>query len=321
MSIKVPKYFTRFRCIAKKCRDNCCIGWKIRIDDELMEKYKKLSNDLGRRLERGIESDGESHYFTLGAGGRCPFLNAEGLCDIIIEMGDGYLCEICREHPRYYNVFAGYCEGGIGMSCEVGASLVIDSENDEFIEIDGDFADCDEEYDAAALADTIAVRDTLLSLAGDGQNWCEEELLHTAAELDQAHGFGDDRCDAIDTNEAIEAAMTLIPFNAQFTEDLTNARAIAGNVTGFITGAGRVYSLRLLRYFIRRHFINSVYMLNPLATMRMCLASVKVIAAMYLARGGSEAVCDTSLLAECAKDYSKSVEYNTDNTDDLIDMA
>jgi lysine-N-methylase len=134
MSIKVPKYFTRFRCIAEKCRDNCCIGWEIRIDDELMEKYKNLKGDLGPRLARGIESDGESHTFRLTQAGRCPFLNDMGLCDIISEVGEGYLCEICREHPRYYNVFTGYCEGGIGMACEVGALLVINSDDDDFTE-------------------------------------------------------------------------------------------------------------------------------------------------------------------------------------------
>ncbi len=321
MTIKVPKYFTRFRCIAEKCRDSCCIGWEIRIDDELMEKYKNFGENLGGRLKGEIEGDGESHSFKLSNTGRCPFLNLSGLCDIITDMGEEYLCEICREHPRYYNVFRDYCEGGIGMACEVGARLVIESDDDEFTEISSDFAECEDEYSEAVLKDTVAVRDALLKECYDGADWCEEKLLSLASELDKRCGFGDDRCEAIDTGEAIEATMSLIPFNAQFTADLTMTRAIAENVNGFITYVGRVYALRLLRYFIRRHFISSVYMLNPLATLRMCIASVKVIAALYLARGGKAEVCNTSLLSECAKDYSKSVEYNTDNTYDLIDMA
>ena len=320
MTIKVPRYFTRFRCIAEKCRDNCCTGWEIRVDDELMKKYKNLGGNLGARLNEGIENDGVSYSFKLTRSGKCPFLNKSGLCDIISEVGESYLCEICREHPRYYNVFSGYCEGGIGMACEVGASLVINSPDDDFIEIEEDFAECDDEYDKEILTNTIACRDTLLSICKDSEDWQEDKLLELASALDFKCGFGDDRCDAVDTSGAIEAAMALTPFNADFTHSLESARKQAHRVTGFIDG-WRVYFLRLLRYFIRRHFINSVYMLNPLATMRMCIASVKVIAAMYLARGGSDTVCDTSMLAECAKDYSKNVEYNTDNTYDLIDMA
>ena len=320
MTIKVPKYFTRFRCIAEKCRDNCCIGWQIAIDDELMKKYKNLKGSLGEKLRKNIESEENTHFFKLDSLGRCPFLNSSGLCDIITERGEGYLCEICREHPRYYNVFRGLCEGGIGMACEVGASLVLNSEDDGFIEIEGDYAECPNEYSDEVLSYTVAVRDELLRECADGVIFEESALLNLAGELDEKYGFGDDRFDEVNPLDAIDATITLPPFNEQFKVDLARARDSACEVNSFIKGGGRVYFLRLLRYFIRRHFVNSVYTLNPLATLRMCIASAKVIVAIYLSRNGGDCV-DLPLLAECAKDYSKSVEYNPDNVYDLTDLV
>ena len=43
----------------------------------------------------------------------------------------------------------------------------------------------DDEYDEAALADTIAARDTLLSICKDSDAWCEERLLRIASALDE----------------------------------------------------------------------------------------------------------------------------------------
>ena len=29
-----PEYYDRFRCIAGACKDSCCIGWEIDVDEE-----------------------------------------------------------------------------------------------------------------------------------------------------------------------------------------------------------------------------------------------------------------------------------------------
>ena len=41
-------------------------------------------------------------------------------------MGEGYLCDICREHPRFYN-FTSVAEVGIGMSCPEAARVILSS--------------------------------------------------------------------------------------------------------------------------------------------------------------------------------------------------
>ena len=38
MGIKrVPTYFNEFACIGGACEDNCCIGWEVDIDDEVLK--------------------------------------------------------------------------------------------------------------------------------------------------------------------------------------------------------------------------------------------------------------------------------------------
>ena len=35
MIVRVPDYFSEFSCIAGDCKDSCCLGWEIDIDEEL----------------------------------------------------------------------------------------------------------------------------------------------------------------------------------------------------------------------------------------------------------------------------------------------
>jgi len=88
-----PDYYPAFRCIAGACKHSCCIGWEIDIDEESLAKYRTLSGPLGDRLRRNISADDPPH-FLLGEGERCPFLNKDNLCDLILSGGEGLLCQI-----------------------------------------------------------------------------------------------------------------------------------------------------------------------------------------------------------------------------------
>lgn len=152
--VRKPDYFDRFRCTASACSDNCCIGWEIDIDEKTAERYKNVTGELGKKLwemilwpeeeemqaegvqgERfqdggvqagEISSDREPPHFIL-QGERCPFLNQDNLCEIIRKLGEDSLCDICREHPRYYEWFEGLTEKGVGLCCEAAAGLILES--------------------------------------------------------------------------------------------------------------------------------------------------------------------------------------------------
>ncbi|MBQ8640913.1 MAG: flagellin lysine-N-methylase [Clostridia bacterium] len=120
----VPSYYPKFRCIADRCRHSCCIGWEIDIDPETLERYDDPTVPIFRRFQTDIDRTDPPH-FRLDEKERCPFLNQCGLCDIILQMGEDSLCQICADHPRFRNFFSGRTETGLGLCCEAAAELIL----------------------------------------------------------------------------------------------------------------------------------------------------------------------------------------------------
>jgi len=116
MKIITPSYYSEFKCIAQQCRHNCCIGWEIDVDPQAMAWYAQYPQ---------IMSHIRDGAFVLDTQERCPFLNQEGLCTLILTYGEESLCQICRDHPRFRNVFSDRVEMGLGLCCEAAARLVL----------------------------------------------------------------------------------------------------------------------------------------------------------------------------------------------------
>ena len=128
MKLFAPKYYVKFKCIADRCTHSCCTGWEIDIDAKSLEKYQKLSAVYGENIRQSISDDDVPH-FVLAAEDRCPHLDENGLCRIITELGEECLCDICREHPRFYNTTALGKEVGLGMSCEEACRIILSSDD------------------------------------------------------------------------------------------------------------------------------------------------------------------------------------------------
>lgn len=126
MNIYVPDYYPEFRCIASRCRHTCCAGWEIDIDGESLARYDRMPGAFGERLRRCISREGTPH-FALTEGERCPLLNDDNLCTLIIHGGEDALCQICRDHPRFRNYYSGRVEMGLGLVCEAAARLILSS--------------------------------------------------------------------------------------------------------------------------------------------------------------------------------------------------
>ena len=126
MKLYAPKYYKDFVCIADKCKHSCCIGWEIDVDKNALNKYSGLVGGYGEKIKSSISHE-ESPHFILQKNDLCPHLNEKRLCNIILNLGEDYLCDICREHPRFYNYTPRGKEVGIGISCEEAARLVLTS--------------------------------------------------------------------------------------------------------------------------------------------------------------------------------------------------
>ncbi|MBO5726309.1 MAG: flagellin lysine-N-methylase [Clostridia bacterium] len=119
-----PDYYDNFKCIAERCQHNCCIGWEIDIDDDTLKKYNTQTGEIGAKLQKSIALEPCAH-FILGNDERCPFLNDKNLCELILVGGEEMLCQICKDHPRFYNDLYGITEKGIGLSCEAAAEIIL----------------------------------------------------------------------------------------------------------------------------------------------------------------------------------------------------
>ncbi len=160
MKLMAPDYYPAFRCIAGACRHSCCVGWEIDVDEASMERFSQVDGELGRRLRENI--DREKGCFILGENERCPFLNEEGLCDLIIGLGENCLCQICADHPRFRNFLSDRTEIGLGLCCEAAAELILNRQEPmKLITLEDDGGG--EEPDAAFLA----FREKLFALAQD----------------------------------------------------------------------------------------------------------------------------------------------------------
>ncbi len=124
MKTIIPSYYHTFRCIADRCRHSCCIGWEIDIDAETYERYRGVEGPFGERLRTGI-CGGDTPCFRLTQDERCTFFREDGLCDIICTLGEEHLCDICREHPRFYTENGEYLHAGLGLCCEEVCRLVL----------------------------------------------------------------------------------------------------------------------------------------------------------------------------------------------------
>ena len=124
-----PNYYKKFKCIANKCNHSCCIGWEIDIDDDTMDLYASLEGEFGQKIRDNIK--GDIPHFVLKENDRCPFLNKEGLCDIILKLGDEAICDICYLHPRFSNFYEDFTETGLGLCCEEAVRIIL-TEKEKF---------------------------------------------------------------------------------------------------------------------------------------------------------------------------------------------
>lgn len=119
-----PDYFNEFRCTADKCKDTCCAGWQIVIDEESLEKYKKIKGDYVWKVMTNV--DWEEGCFRQDNAKRCAFLNENNLCDLYTNVGEDSLCKTCRDYPRHTEEFEGVREVTLSVSCPEVARILME---------------------------------------------------------------------------------------------------------------------------------------------------------------------------------------------------
>ena len=159
MILRVPEYYDEFSCIASRCKDSCCAGWEIDIDDESYEYYRSVEGPFGDRLRESmfVAEDG-GYRFKLKGPKRCAMLNDNNFCDLYTALGAEALCEVCTEYPRFSLVYGQVEQKALSLSCEeVGRILFGRTEPEQLIDIElpGDCEDDEEDPQYVAFMEWV----------------------------------------------------------------------------------------------------------------------------------------------------------------------
>lgn len=115
--------YDKFKCIADKCEFTCCKGWEINIDNSTYNKWK--NENLDYLLEKVEAKDKKEVYFINKENhDDCPFLDKQGLCDIVKNHGEEYLSLTCHTFPRIENVFDDRRELSLSCSCKEVVEII-----------------------------------------------------------------------------------------------------------------------------------------------------------------------------------------------------
>ena len=308
MKLVVPSYYADFKCIGGACSDNCCIGWEIDIDEKTREKYFSLDTPLGERIRKNTATDDGVCHFVM-QGERCPFLNSENLCDIICEMGEGALCDICREHPRYYTTLGDTVYGGVGLACEAAAELILaDSFPHEYItlETDGESEECDEELCEIFLA----LREGISEIFGDGKQsmvYIKNALFKAVSRAQaKADGMPEIPCEIKDFS--YECIVETVEKCELLSDELPSLLRSAEGLPKHCENINK-YLQNLLLYFLDRYLPKAVEDGDFVGKLKVSIFSLATLELLF----SSEEELTLDRAVYLSKLYSKEIEYNEDN--------
>ena len=288
MKLYAPEYYKKFVCIADKCRHSCCVGWEIDIDDDTMNKYDCIDAEYRKTIIKSIEKTDEPH-FRLGEGERCPHLNEKGLCKIILELGEDYLCHICREHPRFYNDTPRGREVGLGMACEEACRIILASDDyNRIVEID----DCDGE-ECESCFDTLRQREYIYDVLCDNSLSYSQKLSTIYTQYQVAPNLiPDSEARAlIESLEYLDSAHKEL--FSTYSADVEASQSIEKQLE------------RALGYFVYRHCTEAWDETDFRVSLGFCLFCERLLASVAKSHSPNEV----------ARIISEELEYSEDNTE------
>lgn len=314
MKITMPRYYREFHCIAADCPDSCCHEWTVDVDSQTAAFYRALPGALGDRLREVLKDDDEATVMTI-VNGRCPMWRQDGLCRIQAELGHDALCQTCRDFPRLRHDYGDFVELGLELSCPEAARLIFaDSGNMVTETIAGNnTADYDEELMA-----------TLLRSRREVLEFWDNSVLPLPQALSVVLLYAHSVQGEIDGADAAVLDVDGCLVDAKHYAGNGDTEALLNLFRGLEILTDR-WKKRLetkpensrwddryrplIRYFIRRYWLQAVADYDLVCRVKFIIASTLLLHTL----GGE--LCATAQL------FSKEIENDADNVDFLLDGA
>lgn len=322
-----PAFYNRFKCIAGECTDSCCIGWEVVIDGDTKACYEEMNTDFGEKIKANIAIDEEGlSCFKLDGNERCPFLNNDNLCEIILNCGEESICYICKEHPRFYNDFPLVTEYGLGLCCEEVCRLLI--ENDEPLEFESEednidpeeFFYSESEIENERFNELAIVREAIYNILYEELSYnkkVEKIIELTEKHFNEKIVLDNDNCILVRYGETE-------PINKEWVEYLKELNEKIAVVSEKETpldeksNGDKIYS-KILAYIIFRHLMCCVRADTPefIEYLKFCLSGVRFIKLCDMKTFYEKGELTQKDRIDNIKRWSKQIEYNEDNVNML----
>jgi len=165
-----PDYYQAFHCIADKCTFTCCQEWKIAVDDKTEEKWKKYPDphQKSKMLCEVITEKDDTRIIGLNGEKKCPFLNENKLCKLVVEYGEEILSETCHTFPRQVHHFqsensqGGWTEYSLVACCPAVIDIWMEQEEIKWVE---DITETREDENKKTAMEPVQERETDICLA------------------------------------------------------------------------------------------------------------------------------------------------------------
>ena len=335
MKIVTPDYYSEFHCVGGECPDNCCIGWEIDIDDTTFEKYTSFTGKLGDKLRNNIViSDDGSRCFKLTDNERCPFLNENNLCEIIIESGENSLCDICNDHPRFHNCFGDLRETGVGLSCIKAAETILNKQ--ERMVLLSEITDqppIELDYDKDFFDYLYKIRLSFIELLQNRNLSFSQrisDLLFTAEKIQSEIDNGNMAIDVSKDNLTsianehdlslyINILNELSPLNDEWTDRVNQFTVDDIIMAKYSISEYEIVAEQLVTYYIFRHFLSSVYDYDILSRIKFAVFCTLLSFGFIEDKSNPKTFMDMICKSACL--ISKEIEYCSENIDMLLDYT
>jgi lysine-N-methylase len=132
-----PRYMTRFRCIADRCEDTCCAGWRVPMSEARLRNLQQTvaGTPDAARVEQLVQlnpfpiNPNEHAFITLQQNGDCSFLEPDRLCSLQRRHGETVLPDPCFTFPRSFTHWGERLEVAASLACPEIARLALLAED------------------------------------------------------------------------------------------------------------------------------------------------------------------------------------------------
>lgn len=276
-----------------------------------MERYREMPGEWGVRLRKWTQATEEGACFRLTEQGKCPFLNGDGLCALILEWGEGMLCQICADHPRFRNGFSDRTEIGLGLCCEATGRLILNRREPMKLVVLGE-----DEAEENALwpeeEEILSLRTELIQIA---QNREKPVEIRAEEVLARASASFPEESMAWWANELL-VLERLDEGWADWLEKLAKSSEEPMNLPEILETPLE----QLLVYFLYRHLPGALEdggLAERTAFAVLSWRLVRALCGLVLDRAKGEEI---EALVEAARMYSSEIEYSDENMEIILEL-